>query len=362
MSMRGRLAGVRSLIGALGLALMLGGSPVWAGEDMQFTLSGNGGNCAGCEWVAAQGTITKDTPQRFLEYVEKYGPPNLVALYSPGGNLDAGMKLGKMIRATGATTMVAKTVPMPGFPSFSDLAPGVCASACSFSFMGGEERILRADDRLGMHQFYTTSGDAIESTVVQRVVGRTLLHTLRMGVDPRAIAAASFAGPDEMYWFGVDEAIELGLDNSSPQLEPWRLEPYKKGVVLTVIYRENPGREVGVTLFCRASSGRWSMLVSESGPLAEVLGGEAPYVNGALLPTITLGGQPRDTGADAFEFQRADSERVTVSVQLADDPQRYGGQSLMFTPNLGGYLGDLLWFTIDLPQRGWLESAGRNCI
>jgi hypothetical protein len=47
---------------------------------------------------------------------------------------------------------------------------------------------------------------------------------------------------------------------------------------------------------------------------------------------------------------------------LADDPVRYAGQSLMFTPNLGGYLGDLLWFTIDLPQQGWLESAGRNCI
>ncbi|PCH67880.1 MAG: hypothetical protein COC12_10845 [Rhodobacteraceae bacterium] len=28
----------------------------------------------------------------------------------------------------------------------------------------------------------------------------------------------------------------------------------------------------------------------------------------------------------------------------------------------GGGPGDLLWFAMDLPEQGWLESAGRNCI
>jgi hypothetical protein len=355
----GMMVPIRALVlAALGLAP----AAAQAGEDMTFTLSGNGGNCAGCEWIAAEGTITVDTPQRFREYVQRNGKVYLVALHSPGGDLEAGMELGALIRAAGATTMVGNTVPMPDSPRFRDLSPGVCASACAFSFMGGVKRILTPGDRLGMNQFNTTAGDDLGTTTVQTLVGRTLIHTLRMGVDPRAIAAASFTRPDEMYWFSAEEAIELGLDNSSPQLDPWRLEPYKKGMVLTTTYRESRGREVGVTLFCRASSGRWSVLVSESGPLAEALGGEAPYASGALLPTVTLGGQPRDTRAEAFEFQRVDSERVTVSVRLADDPQRYGGQSLMFTPNLGGYLGDLLWFAMDLPEQGWLESAGRNCI
>ena len=30
-------------------------------EPMSFTLSGNGGNCDGCEWLAAEGDIVADT-------------------------------------------------------------------------------------------------------------------------------------------------------------------------------------------------------------------------------------------------------------------------------------------------------------
>ena len=42
-------------------------------EEMTFTLSGNGGNCVGCEWVAAEGEITPKTPDKFRQYLSDSG-------------------------------------------------------------------------------------------------------------------------------------------------------------------------------------------------------------------------------------------------------------------------------------------------
>ncbi|MEW6640039.1 MAG: hypothetical protein AB1586_06005 [Pseudomonadota bacterium] len=42
---------------AAGAAMLLGSGPATAGA-MRFALAGNGGNCGGCEWIAADGDIT----------------------------------------------------------------------------------------------------------------------------------------------------------------------------------------------------------------------------------------------------------------------------------------------------------------
>jgi len=118
-------------------------------EPMTFELSGNGGNCVGCEWVAAEGEITANTPQAFRDYVSQWGPPHFIALDSPGGSLVSGIELGELIRATGATTLVSDTHPMPEMEHDEEQGLGVCASACVFAFMGGLERFIDDEDRLG---------------------------------------------------------------------------------------------------------------------------------------------------------------------------------------------------------------------
>lgn len=79
-------------------------------EPMTFRRGWSGGNCNGCEWIAAQGEIMPDTPARFREYIAENGKPYYITLHSLGGDLGAGIELGQTIRKHGATTMIGRTV------------------------------------------------------------------------------------------------------------------------------------------------------------------------------------------------------------------------------------------------------------
>lgn len=76
-------------------------------NPMTFNTAGTGGNCNGCEWIAAEGNITVDTPEQFANFIsEKLGGTETkyeVAFNSPGGNLLAGVSIGP-------TTMFGRSV------------------------------------------------------------------------------------------------------------------------------------------------------------------------------------------------------------------------------------------------------------
>jgi len=95
---------------ALILAFVIGERASSAGEDaafnqpMQFAVAGGPvGNLGGSGtpvWIDAIGTIDVDTPARFQAFLESghASGRERIELNSPGGNLSAGLKLGRMIR------------------------------------------------------------------------------------------------------------------------------------------------------------------------------------------------------------------------------------------------------------------------
>lgn len=114
--------------------------------EMTFVLRGNGGNCIGCEWTAAEGVITNDTYKRFEEYAKGKRVATL-HFDSPGGSLVGGLLLGEAIRKNGADTAVGKTI--PDAYGFHAEAPGQCMSACAFAYLGGASRIYDEKQQLG---------------------------------------------------------------------------------------------------------------------------------------------------------------------------------------------------------------------
>ena len=123
-------------------------------EKMTFRQAWTGGNCSTCEWVAAEGEITQETPLDFERYVAEFGPVRAVVINSLGGDLMAGMALGQILRRQGITTVVGATVTgkYPDAPNTSQIEEGYCYSACSYAFFGGLER--RVLDTVG--QFDTS--------------------------------------------------------------------------------------------------------------------------------------------------------------------------------------------------------------
>ena len=335
---------------------------------MTFTLVGNGGNCGGCEWVAAQGDITEDTPNAFQAYVVEHGNPYIVTLNSPGGNLVAGIKLGELIRVAGATTSIGETVSMSGkgLEQWAETIPGICASACVFAFIGGVERWVGTGNKLGVHQFYSTDDASVDSEIVQALVGLTLLHTLRMGIDPRVIVAASGTSPNDIHWFDDGELLDYGLDTSASSVDPWHIEPYKSGVVLATTYRQSARRTVAVTLFCRATKHRWSLLITEkdANAASQVEPGKVINFSGEYPnhPTLSIGGNSFAVSEGDIESQHVVGEQISISIGLPNDVVDAAGKGISFDPDLPRVFNRLLSASVVLPGIDWFRVAQHNCI
>jgi hypothetical protein len=132
-----------------GAALILAFTPNLAeAEKMTFRQVGTGGNCSTCAWVAADGEITRDTPDDFEKFISEFGPVHNLVINSLGGDLMAGMALGHTVRRHGISTIVGATITGrdPLYPNTSEIEKGYCFSACSYAFFGGIDRYVDAGD------------------------------------------------------------------------------------------------------------------------------------------------------------------------------------------------------------------------
>jgi len=200
------------------IILLLASNPSWAKDDnygavdtpMKFVLAGNGGNCSGCEWTSAIGVIDQSTPGKFEEYYKKNPYPITVMLHSPGGNLMAGMELGRIFRKYKIPVDIAETQKETDPENhFEKTAPGICASACAYAFLGGVSRLIENGSRIGFHQFYGNPKTVEANTGSVSVEGYTLSadqiisgviaeYIAEMGVDERVLSIASIAGKNDV--------------------------------------------------------------------------------------------------------------------------------------------------------------------
>lgn len=108
------------------------------------------------EWIVAEGILTPNTPGHFREMLDQIGPDKLpVVLESRGGDLDAALAIGRMIRAAGLTTLVGRSeaegcapradcsrerpqgMRFKGYVS----APAECSGTCLLVLAGGVRRV-----------------------------------------------------------------------------------------------------------------------------------------------------------------------------------------------------------------------------
>ncbi|MFD1156958.1 hypothetical protein [Roseovarius aestuarii] len=235
-----------SLSGAVhALLAMFCATPVTA---MTFELAGTDMRGDGRSWIQADGPITARTVEEFVAFYDA-GPdwwPKRIRFNSTGGNLAQGVELGRELRRRGFATEVGHHEPDPywngtGERAFTIRAPGKCASACAYAFMGGVERSIGEGSAIGVHQFYSAGHRAtkgvsgpvmVEQGSEQAASAILVSYMLEMGVDARVFAKAGLSGPTEMAWIEAgDEAIQTGLEFSPKSWSPWKIDIYGKGVI-----------------------------------------------------------------------------------------------------------------------------------
>jgi hypothetical protein len=242
------------------LSLLLTFNPAFA-EEMKFWLADTGGNCRSCAWIAADGEISEKTPENLIKFLKdiKYTPGKSFRLSfnSIGGNLGAGMELGKIIRNNKLTTNIAKTSKY--FDNGIETSAyteddGICYSACAYAFLGGIKRIIPDGGKYGVHQFY--SQDAINSPTEkkfnaldlsrnQAVTSLLASYILEMDVDASLLKISSAIAPwDKMYILSKDELKQYRIDNSNLIDAIWQIKPLKDQL-MAVIYQEQQTQEEG---------------------------------------------------------------------------------------------------------------------
>jgi hypothetical protein len=115
--------------------------------------------------IVASGRVMPDTDAQFNAFLNDnsqwVGPGTTVILNSIGGNLGAGMQMGRTVRRRGFLTSV-----MLNQSKDQTHYTQACASSCNFIFMGGVRRTVRPGALFVSHQFSRESNpDTMDLTV-----------------------------------------------------------------------------------------------------------------------------------------------------------------------------------------------------
>lgn len=210
----GPMLSVRSILQSLLLAAAVLAFPCGLrAAEMSFRLVdfGNPAKCkASCpQVIAAEGEITSDTPQAFLDFaVAHIGSGRLhaiVLMHSQGGQVVASMELGAALRAVGAAVIIARAPPGRAAVNGAVLA-GRCYSACVYALMGAVTRVAPAQSRVGIHRMfmYEANRNPDSASNLSRVyaasplVERLAAYAQQMGVNPELVRTAETIDPDKI--------------------------------------------------------------------------------------------------------------------------------------------------------------------
>ncbi|WP_316186926.1 MULTISPECIES: hypothetical protein [unclassified Bradyrhizobium] len=216
---------------------------------MRFDLRDNGGNLAGCEWIAAEGVITDTTADNLRAFLDSFGHTHnpgrpAIRFHSPGGSLSGGIKLGELVRQLKFDTEVGQS--QPDEYGHWRRAPGFCASACSFAFLGGLHRSVSAGE-FGVHQFYNELSlrdpfaklfSALDVSHHQLVSAMLIDYVYRMGVDPRLVSLASSVLPEQMHFLAEEELNDLKVRWHPKEFQPWSIVPMGGGIAAATHSRD----------------------------------------------------------------------------------------------------------------------------
>jgi hypothetical protein len=135
----------------------------------------------------------------------------IVALFSEGGNVHAGIDIGTQVRMKGYATVVPPKA--------------LCVSACGLIWLGGTSRAIMYDKRgnygrVGFHA-------AVNSKNGQQSVGNAWVgaYFARLGLSDAVITYLTDAQPDDMQWLTPQDNERYGINAKYVEIDPEQARP-----------------------------------------------------------------------------------------------------------------------------------------
>jgi hypothetical protein len=279
--MAGRHKGIiAGLVSALS-SMLLGAPAAMADQPMTFEWGTVFGDVPA---IFADGEFTPETPaalQTFLKRTNQATPDTMLYFSSLGGDLTAGMEVGKIIRAANLNTGVARNTRNPAdantidLDSFSRVYPGHCVSACSLAFLGGVKREVRPGSIFAVHQVSMNCVDKRKAlsqypwvampnvnycpelnealTMVQIANGEVVAYVRSMGVDPIFLTEMSKAGPETINALSEEKLREYKIVYEY-KTESWEFETDAQGQFFLRYRQGNQWKDDKVEIFCNRTN------------------------------------------------------------------------------------------------------------
>lgn len=265
-----------------GLAALVAGGTAHAdnaGKPMTFEWGVIGTQNGDVPAVFADGDFTLETPAALKAFLERstYTPDTRIFLNSLGGDLGAGMEVGRIIRDAHLNTGVARNTRDPGQAGGIDLYansriyPGYCVSACTLAFLGGVSRKVEPGATYAVHQVKMTCLDRRRArdrfpwvpipeinycpelnealALVQIASGAVVEYVRSMGADPIFLTEMTKAGPNT-----VNALSEQQLDayriNFKMRTETWVYETDAAGQFFLRHTQGDEWKEDRIELYC----------------------------------------------------------------------------------------------------------------
>lgn len=234
------------------------GPPQSSPSMVFFIAKGAPDSCGrGCDtWIAAEGQIDGGAAGRMRRFLAQHKDHSLPIYFSsPGGNVDQSLQMGKLLRARNAIARVGRTVvkaceagkqldkaclklKQAGRPLDSELAVrgSICASACSYAFLGATTREVSPEVVFGVHSgkiFLRFSGPVappaeVRAAFLRRSRDRSDLaitsYMLNMGVSPDLYELAKTIKFESMHAVTRDELYRFKVDSRDFVDLPWKFE------------------------------------------------------------------------------------------------------------------------------------------
>lgn len=140
-----------------------------------------------------------------------------IYINSVGGDLQAGLELGEVIRKLGFNTAIGKRGSAQGKP-----IPGSCQSACLLVFAGGVYRFADSASYFGIHRFFSRRTGPQDLALGQVLSAAITGYLIRMDISPRLFERMVNAGPS-LQKLPVDEAVALNLVNNGVLPPKWEI-------------------------------------------------------------------------------------------------------------------------------------------
>jgi len=215
-------------------------TPSTLGQPMVFFVAkGEPDACgAGCgEWIAAEGEIDADTPQRLRALLVRLEDRRLpIFFHSPGGQRSAALEIGRLLRQRKMTAGVSRTVPagcvtaskencralmQSGEALEAELRNlAVCASACAYALIGAQLRHVPPGARIGVHTGKIAQDD-FDGRYRAMSNARTVRYLREMGIADAFFDVVFRVPYEQMHFLSRDEIAQFGIDRSAFRETRW---------------------------------------------------------------------------------------------------------------------------------------------